>query len=114
MSLLRNKYESFVVMDKTEADDGYGGENTSLEGADNIQGAIVLDSSSQNRIANAMDSKGAYTLTVEKNIELDYHTVIKRVRDNKLFRITSNSDDKETPNSAGLNMRQYTAEEWRK
>lgn len=114
MSLLRNKYENFVVMDKTEADDGYGGENTSWEGADNIQGAIVLDSSSQNRIANAMDSKGAYTLTVEKNIELDYHTVIKRVRDNKLFRITSNSDDKETPNSAGLNMRQYTAEEWRK
>ena len=32
--------------------------------------------------------------------------------DKKIFRLTSNSDDRKTPEEATLNMRQYSAEEW--
>jgi hypothetical protein len=59
-----------------------------------------------------MGVTSAYTLTVRKNVALDYHTVIRRESDKKIFRITSNSDDKKTPEEAALNMRQYSAEEW--
>ena len=43
---------------------------------------------------------------------LEYHDVFRRIRDGKIFRVTSDGDDKHTPASANLNMRQVTAEEW--
>lgn len=112
MSLLEEAYEDFTVMNKSIVDDGYGGIATVWSDGATIQGAIVFDSSTQMKVAQAMGVTSAYTLTVRKSIELDYHTVIRRKSDNKVFRLTSNSDDKKTPNSAGLNMRQYSAEEW--
>lgn len=41
-----------------------------------------------------------------------YHDVIKRLKDGKILRITSDGDDSATPASASLNMRTCTAEEW--
>jgi hypothetical protein len=38
--------------------------------------------------------------------------VFVRKRDGKIFRVTSDGDDKATPKSTVLDMRQVTAEEW--
>lgn len=113
MSLLENAYEDFTVLNKIVGPDGYGGTSTTWVDGAPIKGAIVFDSSVQMKIAQAAGYNSAYTLTVKKNVELDYHTVLRRESDGRIFRLTSNSDDKKTPESAGLNMRQYTAEEWR-
>lgn len=112
MSLLDNAYEDFTVINKFVGPDGYGGTATSWVDGATIKGAIVFDSSVQMKIAQAAGVTSAYTLTVKKNIELDFHTVLRRESDGRIFRLTSNSDDKKTPESAGLNMRQYSAEEW--
>ena len=112
MSLLDDAFTSFTVINKAVVDDGYGGTTTTWTDGATIQGAIVLDASAQMRTAQAMGSKAAYTLTVRKDTELDYHTVIRRESDGAIFRLISNTDDKKTPDSAGLNMRQYTAEEF--
>lgn len=112
MSLLENAYEDFTVINKSVVDDGYGGTTIVWEDGATIQGAIVFDSSTQMKVAQAMGVTSAYTLTVRKNVVLDYHTVIRRESDKKIFRLTSDSDDKHTPESASLNMRQYSAEEW--
>lgn len=113
MSLLEEAYEDFTIINKAIVDDGYGGTTTAWTDGAGIKGAIVFDGSTQMKIAQAMGVTGTYTLTVKKNIELDYHTVLRRERDKKIFRLTSNSDDKKTPESAALNMRQYSAEEWK-
>jgi hypothetical protein len=55
---------------------------------------------------------GLYTITTAKNINLQFHDVFRRDEDQKVFRVTSDGDDKHTPDSAGLNMRQVSAEEW--
>ena len=112
MSLLDEAYENFTILNKSIIDDGYGGTTTTWTDGATIQGAIVLDSSTQMKVAQAMGVTSAYTLTVKKNIELDYHTVLRRESDGKIFRLTSDTDDKKTPASATLNMRQYSAEEW--
>lgn len=112
MSLLENAYEDFTVINKSVISDGYGGTTTTWTDGATIKGAIVFDSSVQMKIAQAVGVTAAYTLTVKKNVELDFHTVIRRESDKKIFRLTSNSDDKKTPESAGLNMRQYSAEEF--
>lgn len=114
MSLLENAYEDFSVINKTVAGDGdgYGGETEVWTAGETIKGVMTFDSSAEMQIAQSMSVRGAYTFTVKKDVELDYHTVVRRESDKKIFRLTSNSDDKKTPESAALNMRQYTAEEW--
>ena len=113
MSLLEQAFEDSIIINKSIIDDGYGGVKTTWTDGATIQGAFVFDNSSQMKTAQAMGVTAAYTLTVRKDIELDYHSVIRRVSDGRIFRLTSNSDDLKTPASASLNMRQYSAEEWK-
>ena len=112
MSLLNEAMEAFTILNKAVVDDGYGGTITVWTKGATIQAALVHNVSVQQQIAQEMGSTSAYTITVRKDIELDYHTVLKRNADDRIFRLTSNSDDKKTPKSAGLDMCQYTAEEW--
>lgn len=112
MSLLEDAFEDFTIINKSLVPDGYGGTKTVWTDGATIKAAAVRDSDMQAKIAQQMGVTGLYTITVRKNTELDYHTVLRRESNKMTFRITSNSDDKKTPDSAMLNMRQYTAEEW--
>lgn len=112
MSLLSEAMESCQMLDKTKAPDGYGGYiNTWTEGV-TFNAAITFDTSIQARIADKQGVSSLYVVTTLKNLTLEYHEVFKRLRDGKIFRVTSDGDDKYTPESASLNMRQVTAEEW--
>jgi len=111
MSLLDEAFESFTVMNKAMVDDGYGGVITTWTPGANVSGAMVFNGSSVMRVAEALGSKSSYTFTCRKALQFDFHDVLKRASDNKLFRLTSNSDELKTPASAGLDMRQYQAEE---
>ena len=113
MSLLTDSMEEFIVMDVTHTLDGYGSViPTYVEGV-TIMGAMPFDNSTQVKIAQSLGAKSTYTLTVRKNVELDYHTVLKRKRDGQYFRLTSGTEDRQTPPSAQLNMRQYSVEEFK-
>lgn len=113
MSLLTDAMEEFVFMNKIKTADGYGGYiNTWREGVE-FNAAVTFDSSIEARVGEKQGVTSLYTVTTEKSLVLEYHDVIKRSRDGKIFRITSDGDDKFTPASATLNMRQVTAEEWR-
>ena len=112
MSLLEQAYEEYTLLDKVRVDDGLGGYSTTWKESVKIMGAMVFDSSLQARTAQANGVSSVYTLTTKKAVTLEYHDVLRRERDKKIFRVTSDGDDKFTPQSAGLNMRQVTCEEW--
>ena len=112
MSLLTDSMEAFVMMDKTTTPDGYGGFTREWREGASIQAAAVFDSSMQARIAGSQGVTSLYTITTTRSITLEYHDVIKRVSDGKVFRVTSDGDDRKTPPSAYLDMRQVSAEEW--
>lgn len=112
MSLLDSAFEEFTILDRITVDDGYGGVVTRWVDGANIVGAMVYDESSTMKVAEALGSTSVYTFTVRKNVNLDFHTVVRRASDGKIFRLTSNSDERKTPNLASLNMLQYSAEEW--
>ena len=113
MSLLDQAFEEYTMIDKITTEDGYGGTKTTWKDGATIQGAMVFDSSLQARVAGSNGVTSVYTLTVRRNINLEYHDVLRRTRDNKIFRVTSDGDDFYTPQSAGLDMRQVSCEEWR-
>lgn len=112
MSLLDNALTDCVMMDKTTEPDGYGGEIKRWVDGAPFSAAIVFDSSMQARTAQAQGVSSLYTVTTRKNKQLEYHDVFRRLSDGKIFRVTSDGDDKYTPDTAALNMRQVTAEEW--
>ena len=112
MSLLSDAMTKCVMLDKVTSADGYGGYVITWKEGAEFTAAIVLDSSMQARIAEKQGVTALYTVTTTKALNLQYHDVFRRVEDGKIFRVTSDGDDKKTPASAGLNMRQVTAEEW--
>lgn len=112
MSLLSEAMEPFVMIDRITMPDGYGGMDEAWQDGAEISAAAVVDTSMQARTAEKMGVTALYTITTNKNINLRYHDVLRRESDGKIFRVTSDGDDKKTPNSAALNMRQVTAEEW--
>ena len=112
MSLLSEAMEKCTMLDKTTKSDGRGGViPTWVDGA-SFDAACVFDSSMQARVAEAAGVKSFYTVTTSKSVNLQYHDVFRRNSDDKIFRVTSDGDDKKTPASAALNMRQVTAEEF--
>ena len=111
MSLLTDAMESCVLLNKQTSLDNYGGFiNTWVDGA-GFKAAIVFDSSMQARTAEAQGVHSLYTVTTNRNVIMQYHDIFRRNRDGKLFRVTSDGDDKYTPSSTSLDMRQVTAEE---
>ncbi len=113
MSLLTEAMEECVMLNKQSVSDGYGGRiDQWVESEFTFNAAIVFDTSIEARAAQAQGVTSMYTVTTGKEITLEYHEVFKRLRDNKIFRVTSDGDDRYTPASASLNMRQVTAEEW--
>ena len=103
--------ESCVLLNKQTTLDDYGGFiNTWVDGA-TFNAAIVFDTSIEARAAEAQGVHSLYTITTPRNVVLQYHDVFRRTRDGKIFRVTSDGDDKYTPASASLDMRQVTAEE---
>lgn len=113
MSLLTEAMEACTMMDRTSAPDGYGGLDYTWTPGATFMAAIVLDNSTQAKIAAVQGVTALYTVTTRKNINLQYHDVFRRESDGKIFRVTSDGDDKKTPASASLNMRQVSAEEWK-
>lgn len=112
MSLLEASMEEFTFINKQKVPDGYGGSKPTYTEGFSFDASATFDSSLQGRIAFKEGVTSLYTITTKKNLVLEYHDIIKRKRDGKIFRITSDGDDKYSPASSSLNMRQVTAEEW--
>ena len=112
MSLLTQAFEPCTMLDRTTTDDGYGGIKTVWSDGAGFNAAAVLDNSIQARMAEKEGVTALYTVTTGREINLQFHDVFRRERDGKVFRVTSDGDDKLTPRSTRLNMRQVSAEEW--
>lgn len=112
MSLLSRAMTPCTKIVKTSGPDGRGGSATQWVDGEEFDAAIVFDSSTQAKIANAAGVKDLYTVTTSRSVTLNYHDVFRRESDNKIFRCTSKGDERKTPASASLDMRQVSAEEY--
>ena len=100
------------MIDKITTDDGVGGYDVIYQEGAEFDAAIVFNTSMEARRAEASGVSSLYTVTTSRALTLEYHDIFKRLRDGKIFRVTSDGDDVFTPTSATLDMRQVTAEEF--
>lgn len=112
MSLIDDFKSTVCFLEKTRVPDGEGGSITTWTEGMKFMAAITFDTSIAARTAEKQGVTSLYTITTERTMVLEYHDVLKRLYDGKIFRVTSDGDDKFTPQSASLDMRQVTAEEY--
>ena len=112
MSLIDEAMTPCVMIDRTTQPDGEGGTLTNwIEGAA-FNAAITFDNSIEAKAAAVQGVTSLYTVTVPKRVKLEYHDVFKRLSDGKVFRVTSDGDDKITPERASFQFAQVSAEEY--
>lgn len=112
MSLLINSMTNAVKVNISSQRDGYGGTKQVWQDGEVFLASFVKDSSNEIESADLKRSRSTYTIITNRDISLNFHEIVKRVSDSKLFRITSNGLDNCTPDTANLNMRVVTAEEY--
>ncbi len=113
MSLFEETLEDCVIIDKvtTNINDGYGGVTTSYKDGASFGASFDFDDSTEARIASKDGYIDRHTIYTTRKVELREGDHIKRLRDGKIFKITSSGRDVQTPPSAGLDMSMVTAEE---
>lgn len=112
MSLLSEAMTACHLLDRRTAPDGYGGYISTWEQGAPFDAAIVYNSSLAARVAEQQGVRDLYTVTTKRNVYLEYHDIFVRDSDGQIFRVTTDGKDNKTPRSAGLDMRNVSAEEY--
>lgn len=112
MSLIDTMKTPCTMVDRRTVSDGQGGIIPAWVDGAVFDAAIIKDTSMQARMAEKQGVTEVYTVTVSRNIQLDYHDVFRRNEDGAIFRVTSNVDDSKTPKAASFQFGQVTAERW--
>lgn len=112
MSLLFDNMEPCVLLEKNRQPDGMGGTLVTWSDGMTFEAAVVLDTSTIARVAESEGAKKMFKIYVRKGVQLDFHDVFRRAWDGKLFRVTSDPQDRQTPRGASLDVSVMNAEEW--
>lgn len=110
-NLLFDQFEPCVFMTKTKRPDGLGGTETVWSEGGEIQAYCRMDAPVREIVGDKLVEKSTYTIITPEGTRLDFRDVIKRVRDGKLFRATSDGDDYELPSMSTIKLNKVTAEE---
>lgn len=113
MSLLDAFKKRCTLLEKHRAPDGEGGFVTTWTDGPTFEAAVVYDRSLQAQVAQKQGVTSLYSVTVEKNVTLEFHDVFRRNEDGQLFRVTTDAKDAQTPGVASFSFAQVKAEEWR-
>lgn len=110
MSLIDEFMSECCFMEETKQADGAGGFDSVWREGATFKAAIVLDSTMEARIAEHQGVTSVYSVVAPRSVPLNYDTKIKRLKDGRYFRITSESQ--EAPASSSINVVKASAERW--
>lgn len=101
-----------VLLDKRTISDGIGGYKIEYTEGVEFDAAIAHNTSIQAQVAEKQGVTSLYTVSTSRALNLQYHDIFRRKSDGKIFRVTSDGNDKKAPPSSNLDMRLVTAEEY--
>jgi hypothetical protein len=101
-----------TLLEKTRVPDGEGGWSVAWKDGMKFTAAITNPNTIESRVAEKEGMTSTFTVTTEKNMGLDFHDVFRRDTDGDIFRVTSDSQDKMTPDRASFQFSQVSAEKW--
>jgi len=107
---LEDFFEDFIFMDDVSVPDGLGGVIHELREGAPFRAGISTISTNEAKIAYQAGTKTIYTITTTLRVELEYRDLVKRLKDNRIYKATSDAVDNTTPDVAQMQYRDVTAE----
>lgn len=108
---LQDFFEPFTMIGVSDTSDGYGGNITSHTRLFEFKAGISTSKSKEDEIAYKDGIVARYIIVYDDlSIRLKQNDIVHRAKDGRLYRITSDSEDMETPNVAQVKYKQVTAE----
>lgn len=112
MSALDRYKEAFILQVPTEVPDGLGGTITTYEDSTEFMLAFSNKSSSENRWQDKPNVASEFRCRMDITEPIKFGDILRRVRDNSLFRVTNYPDDNITPRHAVNAYKWCTLERW--
>ena len=112
MTLLTKAMEECVFLNKTHTNDAYGGFKPAYSDGIHFMAAIGKESSPVMQVAEKQGLTEAFTVVVNKGMQLDFHDVFRRVSDGSIFRVTSKTTDSTAHPASTVKIAVVTAERW--
>lgn len=107
---LEDFFEPFFTQDYEAVSNGMGGLMKKYTDKERILAGCSTESSTQAVIAYSAGTKTIYHITVPVGRVLRHGDVLRRVRDNRLYLVTSDSSDRAMPDVAQVQFSYVTAE----
>lgn len=101
----------YVVINRVLLSDGVGGQKFSIIEGLSFEGILILNTSIQGQIAQKQGVTGLYVFAYPNNLNLPPRTILRRVKDGKIFR-TMNLSSVTTPDISSLDMRVTRLEDY--
>lgn len=100
------------ILNHSRVDDLFGSTVDSWTEGATFDAAIIKNSTTEATIAEKQGITEIFTVVTRKGFPLAYHDVFKRLSDNAIFRVTSESTDSEAPVRSTVKIAKVTAERW--
>lgn len=100
----------YVFRTKKLTPNGMGGYDESYVDGEKFSGSLVMDTSTEARVAEKQGVTSLYTLTVPIDVPLDYNDRFRDSDSSTEYRITSRKGEKQTPTVASFQFQQFSVE----
>lgn len=111
-TLLDSMTEECILLEKRTVQTPTGGYTTVWQDGVTFHAVVRKDNTLQGRVAEKQGVKELYTFVVQKGFPLEFHDVVRRVKDGLTYRVTSNIADNEAPERSSIQVGTVTAERW--
>lgn len=101
----------YVVLNRNLTSDGLGGQEYTIVEGLSFEGVLILNTSIEGQIAQKQGVTGIYTFAYPKNLNIPPKTILRRVKDGKIFR-TTDIDGVPTPDMSTLDMKTTRLEDY--
>ena len=101
----------YVVLNRNLTSDGLGGQEYTIVEGLTFQGVLILNTSIEGQIAQKQGVTGIYTFAYPKSLTIPPKTILRRIKDGKIFRTTDN-DGVPTPDMSTLDMKTTRLEDY--
>jgi hypothetical protein len=101
----------YVVLNRNLTSDGLGGQEYTIVEGLTFEGVLILNTSIEGQIAQKQGVTGIYTFAYPKNLTIPPKTILRRVKDGKIFR-TTDIDGVPTPDMSTLDMKVTRLEDY--
>lgn len=101
----------YVVLNRNLTSDGLGGQEYTIVEGLTFEGVLILNTSIEGQIAQKQGVTGIYTFAYPKSLTIPPKTILRRVKDGKIFR-TTDIDGVPTPDMSTLDMKTTRLEDY--